>query len=176
MFLPRVVPAAAAETGSGWRVPEMSPSAAGKRQTFVKCTFLPINIQRWSNRGKQPNTCSLCGVFYWTYLGAKRAEFDYGEERRLGESRPASMQISPLHLWDKLVHIIYFTPTYLHSRWKTIRWKFTEGTVAATLGGLTSGRKSRNFQVSSAEDSQRNFHSSRIALQITKVQQHYKGT
>lgn len=41
----------------------------------------------------------------------------------------AAMLISLLHLSDILVHMIYFTPTYLHSRWKAIRWKFTEGII-----------------------------------------------
>lgn len=42
-----------------------------------------------------------------------------------------------------LVHIIYFTATYLHSRWKT--------SLPRDHSSVTTGRKSRNFQVSSAE-------------------------
>lgn len=81
--------------------PEMWRGAAGEWQTFVNCAFLSTNIQRRRQRGKQPNICSLWGGSYWTYLEAKKAEFDLE-----GESRSAFRRHTCTHY---LFHTNLFT-------------------------------------------------------------------
>lgn len=54
----------------------MSPSAAGKRQTFVKCTFLPLTYKDEATEANSQTYVAFVESFI-ERISTKRMEFDY---------------------------------------------------------------------------------------------------